>query len=108
MCPNLRRAVTLHIRATQKTSACGYSKFFLPKLQWHALKNNQGQKTYSIWLDGERGRCAGRSFVGTVVSKVLKELVRLSFVNGEDENSRDEGFVLWKVRERRRKFGNFF
>ena len=42
-----------------------------------------------------------------MASKALKELVRLSFVNGEDENSRDEGFVLWKVRERRRKFGNF-
>ena len=69
---------------------------------------NRVRRTYSIWLDGERGCCAGRSFVGTVASEALKELVRLSFVMGEDENSRDEGFVLWKARERRRKFGNLF
>ena len=71
------------------------------------MKNKQGQKTYSMWLDGERGCCAGRSFVGTVVSKALKELVRLSFVNGEDESNGNEGFVLRKVREKRRKFERF-
>ena len=71
------------------------------------FQNEQGQKTYSVWLDGERDCCAGRSFVGTVASKALKKLVRLSFVNGEDESSRDEGFVLRKVREGRKNFENF-
>ena len=76
-------------------------------LQWHAFKNKWGQKTYSIGLDGERGCCAGRGFVGTVVSKALKELARLSFVNGEDESTGSEGFVLRKAREKRRKFERF-
>ena len=71
------------------------------------FQNEQGQKTYSVWLDGERECCIGRSFVGAAASKALKKLVLLSFVNEEDESSRDEGFVLLKVREGRRRFEKF-
>ena len=59
-------------------------------------------------MDGERGCCAVRNFVGTVASKVLEKLVRVGFLNGEDESNEDEGFVLRKVREGREDFGKFF
>ena len=59
-------------------------------------------------MDGERDRCADKSFDGTVASKIWKKLVRLGFVNGEDESGEDEGFVLRKVREGREDFGKIF
>ena len=40
--------------------------------------------------------------------KILKKLVRLGFVNGEDESNKNEGFVLRKVREGRKNFGISF
>ena len=61
-----------------------------------------------MWIDDERDCCAVRNFVGMVASKVLKKLVCLGFVNGEDESNENEGFVLRKVREGREDFGKFF
>ena len=42
-----------------------------------------------------------------MASKVWKRLVRLGFVNGEDESNENEGFVLRRIREERGDFGNF-
>ena len=73
------------------------------------FQNEQGQETYSVWLESGRECCVGRIFVGEIASKALEKLVRLSFLNKENGGSRVEGFVLLKVREGRRKeiWGNF-
>ena len=67
------------------------------------FQNEQGQETYSVWLEGRRECCVGRSFIGVVASKASEKLVRLSFLNNENGSNRVEGFVLLKVREGRRK-----